>query len=108
MRESIEAEYVFCSTEGQSVRLSKVRRRVWIPALKRAGLEIREMKQTRHTFATIALSCGESPLWIAKTMGYRNAEMVIKVYSRYLENINGTEDGSIMDRMYRVFEGNKK
>jgi hypothetical protein len=26
-----------------------LRRRIWIPALKKAGLDYREMKQTRHT-----------------------------------------------------------
>lgn len=95
------SEYFFCSPEGKAVRLSNVRRRVWIPALKKAGLALREMKQTRHTFATVALSCGENPLWIAKTMGHRNAEMIIKVYSKYVENIRGTVDGAIMDRIYQ-------
>lgn len=74
----------------------------------KGNAEVWEMKQTRHTFATIAFSSGESLLWIAKTMGHRDAEMVIKVYSKYIENINGTEDGTIMDRMYRVFEGKMK
>ncbi|HOV88032.1 MAG TPA: DUF3596 domain-containing protein [Syntrophobacteraceae bacterium] len=101
-------EYFFCSREGRPIHLSNVRRRVWIPALKRAGLAIREMKQTRHTFATVALSCGENPLWIAKTMGHRNSEMIIKVYSRYVENIRGTEDGSIMDRIYQVNKGKEE
>lgn len=101
-------EYFFCSREGKPVHLSNVRRRTWIPALKTAGLTIREMKQTRHTFATIALSCGENPLWIARTMGHRNSEMIIKVYSRYVENIRGTEDGSIMDRVYQVNNGKEE
>ena len=77
-------EYFFCSTNGKRVRPSNLRRRAWIPALKKAGRDIREMKQTRHSFATVALSCGENPLWIAKVMGHRNTDMVIKVYSRYI------------------------
>ena len=44
------------------------------------------MKQTRHSFATVAMSCGENPLWIAKVMGHKNTEMIIKVYSKYIEN----------------------
>lgn len=102
------SEYFFCSPEGKPVHLSNVRRRAWIPALRRAGLPIRKMKQTRHTFATVALSCGENPLWIAKVMGHRNAEMIIKVYSRYIENIRGTEDGSLMNGIYQPNNGKEE
>lgn len=101
IHDELGCQYFFCSREGKPVRLSNLRRRVWLPALKRAGLATREMKQTRHTFATVALSCGENPLWIAKTMGHRNSEMIIKVYSKYVENIRGTVDGSIMDQIYQ-------
>ena len=66
---------------------------------------MRGIKQTRHTFATVALSCGENPLWIAKVMGHRDAEMVIKVYSRYVENLRGTEDGSTLDAIFRSTDG---
>jgi hypothetical protein len=71
----------FYTTTGASVDLVHLRRRVWTPVLSRAGLQYREMKQTRHRFATIALSCGENPLWFARVMGYRNTEMIIRVYS---------------------------
>jgi integrase len=88
-----KAEYFFCNTQGRRINRSGLRRKVWIPALKRAGVAIREMKQTRHTFATVALSCGENPLWIAKTLGHRNTEMIIRVYGKYIENAIGTVDG---------------
>ena len=32
---------------------------VWIPTLERAGVEIRDMKQTRNSFATYHLSRGK-------------------------------------------------
>ena len=54
---------------GAMVDTSYLRRRVWIPALKKAGLNYREMKQTRHSFETNALNCGENPLLIARVMG---------------------------------------
>jgi len=55
------------------------------------------MKQTRHTFASIALSCGESPLWIARVMGHRNMDMIIKVYSKYIVKASGAEDGEFLN-----------
>ena len=62
------------------------------------------MKQTRHSFATCALSCGESPLWIANVMGHRDTEMIIKVYGKYIENAaGGVKDGSCLQAVYQGF-----
>jgi integrase len=100
-----KGKYFFCSTNGGMVHPSNLRRNAWRPALEKAGLKIREMKQTRHSFATVALSCGENPLWIAKVMGHRNTEMIIKVYGKYIENAAGTEDGCRFDQ---VIKGNNE
>jgi len=65
------------------------------------------MKQTRHTFATIVLGCGENPLWIAKVMGHRDSNMIIMVYSKYVENV-GSEDGLNLDAIYHGTKISKK
>ena len=88
--------------------MSNLRRHVWTPSLKKAKVRMREMKQTRHSFATNALSFGESPLWIAKVMGHCNTEMIIKVYSRYIEDAKGTVDGDSLTRAYRAAQGNQE
>jgi integrase len=87
-----KGDYFFCSETGKMFDASNVRIRVWIPTLKRAGVEYREMRQTRHSFATYHLSQGKNPLHIAKVMGHRNAEMVIKVYSKYIDDAVGIDD----------------
>ena len=69
--------------------------------MKRAGLVYREMKQTRHTFTTLALSCGENPLWIARVMGHRNTEMIIKVCSKYIKDAGGSRDGGLINGILR-------
>ena len=79
-----------------------------MPALEKAGLKIRELNQTRHTFATIALRCGENPLWIAKVMGHRDTNMIIKVYSKYVEDVSGSQDGANLDNAYRGMKLSKK
>ena len=89
---NINGEYFFCSPTGSMFNSSNVRKNVWIPALKSAGVKYREMKQTRHSFATYHMSKGKNPLQIAKVMGHRNAEMVIKVYSRYIDGAVGIDD----------------
>jgi integrase len=103
-----KCKYFFCTALGKPINLSNLRRDIWLPALKRAKLQIREIKQTRHTFATIALSCGESPLWIASVMGHKNTEMIIKHYTRYVENVTHTNDGSAMNSLYDNSMGKNK
>ena len=83
------------------VDTSHLRKQVWKPALKQAGLDYREMKQTRHSFATNALSCGENPLWIARVMGHRDTDMIIRVYGKYIENFNGFQDGNNLNNFYK-------
>ena len=34
-------------------------------------------------------------------MGHRNAEMVIKVYTKYVEDMSGTTDGAALAEVYR-------
>jgi len=75
--------FFFSSPIGALVDTSYLQRRVWKPALKKGGLDYREMKQTRHSFATNALSCGENPHWIARVMGHRDTDMIIRVYGKY-------------------------
>jgi len=104
--EKFQGEYFFCSETGARINPSNLRNRAWIPALKKTDLKSREMKQTRHTFATIALSIGENPLWIAKVMGHRNADMIIKVYGKYVENADGSKDGVLLDSIYQGTKGN--
>jgi integrase len=99
-------EYFFCTPNGCPIYLGNLRKKVWIPAVEKALLPFREMKQTRHTFATMALSCGENPLWIASVMGHRDIQMIIKVYTRYVANSKGTEDGSFLNAVYCQKTGN--
>ncbi|MEZ4528367.1 MAG: DUF3596 domain-containing protein [Desulfobacterales bacterium] len=42
---------IFSAPPRERIRLSNLRKRVWIPALKRAGIKYREMKQTRHSLS---------------------------------------------------------
>jgi integrase len=99
--DSFKCEYFFCTTNGERVDPSNLRRRIWNPSLKKAGVELRQMKQTRHSFATNALSCGENPLWIAKIMGHRDTNMIIKVYSKFIENAAGFKDGTNLNSIYQ-------
>lgn len=84
---------MFCLQNGEPLDYRNVNRRVWHPTLRRLGLKPRNAYQTRHTAATLWLSAGEAPEWIAKQMGHVNTMMLFKVYSRYVPNAT-RQDGS--------------
>ena len=68
--------WVFPSDRGGALNISNLRERVWRPALRQAGFRERTMYQTRHTFATLALSSGEALDWVSKLLGHRTTQMV--------------------------------
>lgn len=61
-----------------------MRKRVWDPALKRAGVKYRNPYQTRHTYASTMLMDGRNPMWLAYQMGHSDWGMIRKVYARWI------------------------
>ena len=90
--DQFKGKFFFCNEKGKLVDPSNLRANVWIPTLEKAKVEYREMRQTRHSFGTYHLSKGDDPLKIAKVMGHRDAEMVLKVYGKYIDDGSAIED----------------
>lgn len=61
-----------------------IRKIVWAPTLTKAGIKYRNPYQTRHTFASMLLSRGENPMFVAQQMGHKDWSMIIKVYGRWI------------------------
>ena len=57
----------------------------WKPALKRLGIRDRRAYQTRHTYATNALTAGVNPAYIARQMGHKSAKMLFTVYAKWID-----------------------
>lgn len=58
--------------------------RVWKQAHKGTGVPVRTPYELRHTFASQLLSQGENPAFIAKLLGHKNIEMVVRSYGRWI------------------------
>ena len=93
-----KSEFVFCNRDGGPLDYRLVNRKVWHPLLRFLGLKTRPAYQTRHTAATLWLSAGENPEWIARQLGHSTTEMLFRVYSRYVPNIT-RQDGSAFEAM---------
>lgn len=59
-------------------------RNLWMPAMKKSGVRWRRPYQSRHTYASMMLSAGENPMWVAKQMGHKDWTMIAKVYGRWM------------------------
>ena len=71
----------------------------WRRALSKARIDYRRMYETRHTFASWALAAGESPEWVAKTLGHVDTTMVFRTSGRYIPDLT-RKDGSAFERQY--------
>ena len=63
-----------------------LRKYIWMPTLKRIGVKYRYPYQCRHTFASMMLSQGRNPMWVASQMGHADWGMIRKVYGRWIND----------------------
>lgn len=61
-----------------------IRKYMWQPALRRAKVRYRRPYQTRHTYASMMLSAGEHPMWVAQQMGHSDWGMIRRIYGRWM------------------------
>ena len=71
-------------TEKRWAGDQSIRKTLWTWALKRGGVRYRKPYQTRHTYASMMLSSGEHPMWVAKQMGHKDWTMIARVYGRWM------------------------
>ena len=60
----------------------------WASVLRKAGVAYRNPYQTRHTYASLLLSAGENPMWVAQQMGHADWGMIRKRYGRWIPSID--------------------
>lgn len=91
-----ESPYVFLTTKGIPIRQENLGKR-WRKAFSNCNVRYRRMYETRHTFASWAMEAGESPEWVARTMGHVDTSMIYRTYGRYIPNLT-RQDGSAFEK----------
>lgn len=75
---------VFPNGAGRAHNPSNLRRDLWLPLLKRAGLAHHTMYSCRHTFVSLARAAGEEKFAVARQVGHKTSKLVDAVYARTL------------------------
>lgn len=66
---------------------------------RRADIELRGPNQMRHTFASRMLTLGMDIQMLARLMGHRSPEMVIRHYSKFIHDDMKGNDALVMDAL---------
>lgn len=77
---------------------SQIRAIGWLPAITTAGVPYRNPYQTRHTYASMLLSAGENPMWVAQQMGHADWGMIRKCYGRWIPDADKTAGSRIIQQ----------
>jgi len=80
-------EYVFHNpkTGEPWVGDAAIRKTMWTPILRKAGVRYRRPYQTRHTFASMMITAGEKIGWISRTLGHKKISVTLDIYARWLD-----------------------
>ena len=63
---------------------AQIRKTLWEPLCKRAGVRYRNPYQVRHTYASTLLTSGTNPWYVAQQLGHVDVQMVFKVYGKFI------------------------
>lgn len=78
------SEFVFTAPQGGPVRASLFRERVWVPAVRAAGLEPLRIHDLRHSAVSLWIAAGASPKEVASWAGHTSVSVVLDRYGHLL------------------------
>lgn len=75
---------VFGTRSGKPLSASNLRRDVWLPLKKRAGVRDLDLYSLRHSFASFARTAGEASFNVSRALGHSRSTLVDQVYAHAL------------------------
>lgn len=83
-------EYVFANKDGKPVSRREALRALRA-AEKKAGLTQYTLHELRHTFASILIAQGETPVLVAHQMGHADPSVTLKTYAHLFDEAENVE-----------------
>ncbi|MFX0203017.1 MAG: hypothetical protein ACFFCW_43495 [Candidatus Hodarchaeota archaeon] len=96
-------EYLFTNEKGGFIDLDNWRRRVFIPALKKASLRKIRIHDLRHSYDTIRISKGDSILDVSNQLSHHSVKLTLDTYSHWLPGKSKAEVDELDDPEYRQY-----
>lgn len=74
----------------------------WQPSLRRLGIRMRRAYQTRHTYATAALSAQANPAYVARQMGHKSAKLLWTTYSKWIDGADRGREKAKLEGAFKA------
>lgn len=87
--------YVFTADRGDVLRTSNFRTKVWLPAVRAAGLEPLRPHDLRHTAVALWIAAGANPKEVAVRAGHTSVPFTLDRYGHLFEG----HDAELRDRL---------
>ncbi|MEC4669206.1 MAG: site-specific integrase, partial [Nitrospirota bacterium] len=80
--------WVFCNETGGLLDPDNLRKRVFYGLLRASGLRRIRFHDLRHTFASLLLQQGESPVYVKEQMGHSSIQVTVDLYGHLIPGGN--------------------
>lgn len=97
-----DLDLVFAGETGEPLDISALRRRHFMPILRRAGLPPMRLYDLRHACATLLLSEGVHPKVVAERLGHASTQMTLDVYSHVLPHMQEEATATLERRLFAL------
>ena len=81
-------DLLFPNEIGKPIDPSNLRKRIFEPALRRAGLRTVRLHDLRHSYASLIIHQGEHPKYIQAQMGNSSINITMDIYGHLMEGVN--------------------
>lgn len=81
-------EWIFCNSDGSLIDMQNLKNRHFNKCLEKAKLRRIRFHDCRHTFASLLLQNGESPVYVKEQLGHSSIKITVDVYGHLIPGAN--------------------
>src|SRR5262249_13708710 len=81
-------KWIFCNGEGNPLDYYNLKHRHFEKCLEHAGLRKIRFHDLRHTYATLLLMQGESPVYVKEQLEHSSIKVTVDIYGHWIPGAN--------------------